>query len=151
MSLRPLNSSEMYKDSQLQDMRVHDMVKIYREIAPDCWSQKQALDLVVMHEAPRFYILPHAAYNKLRLMFRGEQVHALTPRLGKMYKDLYQIVVALSERPENQGKSLRQLCAIAVNMRAPEFYVSSETFRKMLTKHRKKVIQTLSSHHANRR
>lgn len=141
----------MYKDQDIYEMKVHDMVKVYREIAPDCWTQKQALQEVVSHAAPRFYILPHAAYTNLRLLFAGQPLKSKIPTIVRMYGDLYKIVVGLSQHPEHEGKSLRQLCKIAVTMPAPEFYCSTETFRAMLYAHKKKIIASLNKHHAHQR
>ena len=139
----------MKKDAQLYEQKVSELLSVYRKVAPDCFTQKQALKRVVEHPASRFYIQGHTAYNKLRSYFNG-----LTDKIPiekecdkRMYEEIYRRVVEMSKQPEYYGKSLGQLCEIIVEQPAPEFYMKPEAFRQILYRERPKIRERLRQMH----
>lgn len=134
----------MKKDKYLYDLKVAELVKVYREVAPLCITQKQALERVVSHKASRFFILPHTAYCRLYGRFvRGEDFKLTKELEMRMYGELYRRVVELSESPEHYGKSLYDLCEIVVNQPAPEFYIQPESLRTILSKQSRLIRERL--------
>lgn len=127
------------------------MLRIYRELAGDCWTQKQAYEKVVRHRASSFYILPHTAYNALRKVFKGMQsdVRCHTENDRRKYRDIYARIVERSAEPEYAGMSLRELCEVVVREPAPEFYLNPSTFSRILADARKEKRRRLR--HENRR
>ena len=85
----------MKKDQQLYEQKVSEMLAVYRKVAPDCFSQKQALQRVVEHPASRFFIQGHTAYNKLRHLFNGysEELPVEKECDKRMYEEIYRRVV----------------------------------------------------------
>jgi len=131
----------MYKDEELYRRKVAEMIKVYREVANDCWYQKEAEKKVVKHKASCFFIQPHSAYNVLRKVFYGktDKIPIKIDNVRRMYEEIYRRVLAMSRRPEYAGMKLFQLCEIVVNEEAPEFYISPSTFRYILGVERAKL------------
>ena len=110
----------------LIDMR-EDIIDCYREVAPDCLLQKTAWKKIQLHPAKRFYVTPKQVYQKINYWMNGrpEEIDNMKrPLRRKMYYDLIKVVLEISQKPENVGKSLYKLCEIAVRQPAPQFYLS---------------------------
>ena len=135
----------MYKDLILQKQRRQELINIYREVAPGCWSQTQACEKVVNHEASCFFLTPHAAYNALRKVFYGteDDINVVKPNDKRKYTEILKRVVALSKTPEHSHLNLRQLCEIVVSQKAPEFYLEPRTFSRILVRERKEQLSRL--------
>lgn len=135
----------MKRDTYLYDMKIKELLKVYREVAPNCITQKQALERVVRHQASRFFIQPHAAYCKLNGIFRKgeERINVTKAAEVRMYDEIYKRVLELSESPEHFGKSLYELCEIVVNQPAPEFYIEPSSLRGILHVQRKLIRERL--------
>lgn len=108
-----------------------DLLRAYREVYVTCRSQKEAYLKTVKHPANRFYITPKQAYDRLRLMVRGDfsEVEKLRPTQRRMYYDLFEKLNAMSQRKEFIGKSLWFICPFLVSQPAREFYMSVESFK----------------------
>lgn len=139
---KPKKKKRMKKDEHLQEQKINEMMEIYKKVALECFTQKQAMKRVVEHQASRFFILPHTAYCKLRKVFSGEtdRIYAVKEFDREMYEEILKRVMELSQRPEYYGKSLMQLCEIVVRQPAPKFYMKPITFRIILAK-QKKIIR----------
>ena len=57
---------------ELIDRQRDDLMKAYREIAPNCHSQQEAWEKVVHSPAPRYYVSPKRAWDILRRMAVGD-------------------------------------------------------------------------------
>lgn len=108
-----------------------DLLKAYREVYTSCRSQKEAYLKTVKHAAPRFYVTPKQAYDRLRLMVHGDftEVDKLSLIRRKMYYDLFEKLNVTSQRTEYIGKSLWFICPFLVTQPADEFYLSVESFK----------------------
>ena len=139
----------MKKDAQLYEQKVNEMLSVYRKVAPDCFSQKQALRRVVEHPASRFFIQGHTAYNKLRHLFNGYSSELPVEKEcdKRMYEEIYRRVIEMAQQPEHYGKSLSQLCEMVVEQPAPEFYMQPEAFRHILYRERPKIRERLRQMH----
>ena len=135
----------MKKDKQLYEEKVAEMLRVYREVAPLCLTQKQALQRVCDHESSRFWIQPHTAYNKLRKVFNGYASELPVEKEcdKEMYEEIYRRVLSLSAQPEHFGKSLRELCEIVVRQRAPKFYMKPSGLTTILIEQRKLIRERL--------
>lgn len=131
----------MYKDEELYRRKVEEMLRVYREVAPLCWLQKEAEKKVVTHKASSFFIQGHSAYNVLRKVFYGvtDVIPVGATNAHRMYEEIYRRVLSKSLSPEYADKSLRELCDIVVEEEAPEFYISPMTFRSILSRERSRL------------
>ena len=128
---KPKKKKRMKKDEHLQEQKINEMMEIYKKVALECFTQKQAMKRVVEHQASRFFILPHTAYCKLRKVFSGEtdRIYAVKEFDREMYEEILRRVMELSQR-----------CEIVVRQPAPKFYMKPITFRIILAK-QKKIIR----------
>ena len=135
----------MKRDDLLYQEKCNEMMEVYKKVAVECFTQKQAYDRVVNHKASRFFIQPHTAYNRLRAVFKGktQNIEVTKECEQRMYEELYKRVVELSLMPQHYGASLMQLCEIAVMQEAPEFYMKPEGLRHLLIKQRKIIREQL--------
>lgn len=123
----------MGKMNDINQQKREDLMAVYRQVYPKCWRQRDAYRRTVKHAAPRFYVTPKQAYQKILPMLDGDfsEIEVMAPLRRKMYMDLFDIVLATAERREFIGKSLWFIIPWVVTQPAPEFYVAEETFKKI--------------------
>jgi hypothetical protein len=75
--------------------------------------------------APRFYVTPKQAYQVISPMVKGdfEMVNILNPLRRKMYRELFDVVMRLTEKREFIGKSLLYIMPFAVTQPASQFFI----------------------------
>lgn len=135
-----------YKSSH--QMRL-DMMKAYREVFNDCWSQREAWERTIHHPAPRVYVSQKQAYEVLRPMFFQGDMSALEkmkPSRKRMYRYLYDLVVELAQKPQYVGKSLHFIVGQAITMPAPEFFVDWCLVKKVFIWCKKGLIKDETTH-----
>lgn len=117
--------------SIIEDMRVA-LMDTYRKVAPDCWSQQEAWEKTVRHPAPRYYITPKQAYQRLLPMLSGDksEIDRLKPDRRRMYYSLYDKVIEMAQRREFYGKSLWHIIPWVITQPAPEFFIGTESLEK---------------------
>lgn len=103
-----------------------DLIKAYQKIAPLCHSQKEAWLRIAKEPAPRYYISPQQAWEKLRRMVVGDfsTVDNMRPVKQRLYYSLYNKLMEMSQRKEYVGRSLWFICQFLVNEPAPEFFTT---------------------------
>lgn len=116
-----------------------DLMKVYREVVQEVplgITQTEIYEMVVAHPAPRFYIDPRMAHIRLSPMMRGDytELEKLKPLRQKMYKDLFEVVMRLSQKSRYWRKSLYYILKDAVLEPAPRFYISQDTMRQIWKK-----------------
>lgn len=109
---------------------MQDLMQIYREVVADCpqgTTQTQVYSMVVSHPAPRFYIDARMAHLRISPMMRGDRsvLEKLSPLKRQMYEDLYEKVMALSQKKGFWHKSLYHILKEAVLEPAPRFYIDT--------------------------
>lgn len=115
-----------------------DLLAAYREVCGSCWTQQEAWEKTAKHAAPRYYITPKAAYNKLSRMVQGDtsEIDSLSDNRRRLYYSLFEKLKDLSQRKDLIGKSLWFLCPILVMQPAPEFFIKSKTVKDIFIKNR---------------
>ena len=107
-----------------------DLMKAYRDVVseelPQGITQTEVYDMVVVRQAPRFYIDPRRAHLRISRMMRGDysELEELNPLKQMMYRDLFEVVMRLSHR--KSYKSLYAVLKDAVLENAPRFYISGK-------------------------
>lgn len=106
-----------------------DLMMAYRDVAPRCHSQREAWIKVAAHPAPRYYVSPKQAFEKLRKMVMGDTstVDVMSEPRRRMYYSLFNRLQELSQRKAFIGKSLYFMCTFLVGEPAPEFFLSPRT------------------------
>ena len=132
---------EMRRDDDLYREKIAEMVGVYRKVAGECWSQQQALEMVVSHPASKYFIQAHSAYNVLRKLASGGMLPIHKDCERRMYTRLWERVCELSTMPEHAGKGLHYLCEIAVGEPAPEFYMKATSFRHILRMEKERMVR----------
>lgn len=110
-----------------------DVLQAYREVAPHCHSQEEAYIKTAQHPAPRYYVSPRNAWNRLRLMVTGDfsEVDAMLPNRRRMYYSLFNKLQELSQRRGFIGKSLWFICQFLVAEEAPEFFLTTDAVKRI--------------------
>ena len=108
---------------QMQD----DLIKAYCKACEGSWTMHDACTKAVNMPAPRFYVTPKQAYQVISPMVKGdfERVNLLNPLRRKMYKELFDVVMRLTEKREFIGKSLWHIMPFAVIQPASQFFISA--------------------------
>ena len=106
-----------------------DLMMAYREVAPRCHSQREAWIKLSSHPAPRYYVSPKQAFEKLRKMVMGDTstVDTMSAPRRRMYYSLFSKMQEMAQRKEFIGKSLYYICTFLVGQPAPEFFLSPRT------------------------
>ncbi len=116
-----------------------DLMASYRDVAPHCRTQQEAYEKVVASPAPRYYVSPREAWNKLRLMAVGDfsKVNRMKPLKRKLYYSLFERMMEMSQRTEFVGKSLWFICQFLVGEPAPEFFLKPDTMKFIFSYYKK--------------
>ena len=121
-----------------------DLMRVYREVVenqPMGTTQTEVYKMVVKHQAPRFYIDPRRAHQRINMMMRGDMsgVENLCPLKQQMYRDLYEVVMRLYQRKGFWRKSVYYVLKEAVLEPAPRFYID---WKRMEQIWREKTIES---------
>lgn len=108
-----------------------DLMKVYREIAQHCHSQKEAWIKTVTSPAPRYYVSARQAWEKLRHMIVGDfsAIESMKPIKQKLYYSLFDKYIELSQKKQFVGKSLWFVCQFLVAEPAPEFFIRPKNLK----------------------
>lgn len=120
-------------NEEINRQKRDDLMAVYRQVYHKCWRQRDAYRRTVQHAAPRFYVTPKQAYQRLLPMLDGDfsVIENMSPLKKKMYMDLFDIVLETAERREFLGKSLWFIIPWVVTQPAPEFYTTEERFKQI--------------------
>lgn len=123
-------------DFSLTARQREDIMKAYCDVANTCHSQKEAYMKVAAHPAPRYYVSPKQAFERLRRMVVGDftVVDAMTEPRRRMYYSLFDRLKKVSQRKEFIGESLHSICQFLVGEPAPEFFLSPESVQYIFNK-----------------
>lgn len=119
----------------IEQMR-EDLLTTYRRVAPKVMTQMDAWRKTVNSPAPRYYVSPKQAYQKVAPMLKGDfkDYEQMTPIRRKMYKSIFDEVLRASQRREFIGKSLWFIIPWVVTQPAPEFFILPQTMKKMFSR-----------------
>lgn len=107
----------------------NDLIKAYCQSCPGSWTMQEACEKAVKLPAPRFYVTAKQAYQVISRMMKGDfrRVNKLKPLRKKMYYELFDVTVKLSESWQHAGKKLWSIMPFAVIHPASEFFISPHT------------------------
>lgn len=107
-----------------------DLMKVYAEVVSryNCRCQLDAYRETVRHSAPRFYVDPRWAVQRLAPMMRGDfsGLSGASPMTRQMYFDLMEKTIDLSRQSKFEGRSLHYIVRHAVLEPAPRFYIAEK-------------------------
>lgn len=116
-----------------REMR-RELMRVYRQEIADCpmgTTQTEIYERVVSHQAPRFYIDPRRAHERISRMMQGD--YSMLEKMNcikkQMYMDLYNVVMRLSQKKGFWRKSLYFILKEAVLEPAPRFYITADRMR----------------------
>lgn len=114
-------------------------MQAYREVSAQCWTQEEAWRKTAKHPAPRYYVTPGEAYERMRHMVVGnmKQVEAMSDCRRRMYLSMFEKLQELSQRKEMIGMSLWSICQTLVLQPAPEFFITPRTVRYIYSNYKK--------------
>lgn len=125
--------SKNLESYSLQTQMREDLMRCYREIAPNCITQAGAWRKTVLHPAPRYYVSARQAYQQINLYLQGrtEEIDKMKPLHRERWMCLIQEVLKIAQEPEHQGKPLTELTKIAVERPAPQFFIQPERMKSL--------------------
>lgn len=116
-----------------------DLMNTYRRVFDKCRTQKEAYAKTIKQPAPRFYVSPKQAYEVMRVLVSGNTsvLERMSGTRRRMYKDMFNILLRMMQKPEYTGKSLWFICQFLVVQPAPEFYYSVSSMEDLFSLYRK--------------
>lgn len=116
----------MSKRNAINAQMKQDLISAYREVAPKCWRQWDAYKRTVTHPAPRFYVTPKQAYQKVKKALEGDtsEIERMKPNRQRLYMCLCRLTIEATQERKFQGKSLWYIMPFIVTRPAPEFYIT---------------------------
>lgn len=134
----------MCKTKDCREMMYDELMKVYCKVCRDyeCRTQAEAFDRTVRHPASRFFIDPRRAYQNIYPLLRGDytRLEQMKPLRQEMYRELFSVVLKLSQKRQFCGKSPFYIVKFAVLEPAPRFYIGWEKMRKVF-RERSKVFR----------
>ena len=122
-----------------------DLMKIYAEVASQysCQGQVEAYEKVVNHPAPRFYIDARRAYQNIAPLLRGDysKLEKMNKLKQQMYRDLFEVVMRLTQKPRFWDKSPYYVVRYAVLEPAPRFYITGIRMGQIYNEYKREKLK----------
>lgn len=87
-------------------------------------SSEEAIQKVVLHPCPRFWVSEYRARNVISRMTKGDRLENMKPFKREMFEEIYKRFL---EYPKTDEESLLDTMFEIVNSPAPKFYMSPVT------------------------
>jgi hypothetical protein len=118
----------MRESTQLKEEMKRDLMRVYNEESQNYsgYLQTVVYAMTVNHPAPRFYVDPRRAHQRISPLLRGDrsELEKMKPLRREMYEALFGVVMTLSQKEKFWGKSLYYILRHAVMEPAPRFYIN---------------------------
>lgn len=105
--------------------------------------QSEAINFVRTSAAPKFYISSEFCAIIIGRLLRGENPGLKGRQRLRKFEVLFRLFLAESGKPENKSRSTREICALIVDMPAPEFYLNYRMTSGIINKQKEKWLYAL--------
>lgn len=121
MMLRERRDKELFHAYQ-NALQEHDFV-----------DQRQAVDYVRKHEAPRWFVSKEFCAAVISCWLRGKELCKMRPNKKRKFKALFEIYNNLKGQFPYCALNHLELCGAIVNMPAPEWFIDHQLASRIIS------------------
>ena len=137
-----------YKDTDLRRQRDKAIFDAYNKalVEQGFQTQSEAVEYVRTHPAPRFYISVDFCVTVISRLAAGKHPGVSGKQRIRKFRELYRRYLIETDKPENKGRPLWEICGKIVDQQAPEFYLNFRATSEIINRQREKRQEKLARH-----
>lgn len=122
------------RDMKLRERRDRELFLAYQNALKenDFVDQRQAVDFVRRHEAPRWFVSKEFCAAVISSWLRGKEFCKMRNNKRRKFKAIYEIFLSLRTRLPYSAMTLLELCATIVEMPAPEWFIDYQSASRII-------------------
>lgn len=123
------------RDTKLRQLRDRELFLAYQNALKehDFVDQRQAVDYVRKHEAPRWFVSKEFCAAVISSWLRGKEFCKMRENKRRKFLAIYDIYLKLrKEFPYNTFNHL-ELCAAIIEMPAPEWFIDHQSASRIIS------------------
>lgn len=122
------------RDMKLRERRDLELFRVYQKALKenDFVDQRQAVDFVRRHEAPRWFVSKEFCAAVISSWLRGKEFCKMRNNKRRKFKAIYEIFLSLRTRLPYSAMTLLELCATIVEMPAPEWFIDYQSASRII-------------------
>lgn len=119
---------------KLRERRDLELFRAYQKALKenDFVDQRQAVDFVRRHEAPRWFVSKEFCAAVISSWLRGKEFCKMRNNKRRKFKAIYEIFLSLRTRLPYSAMTLLELCATIVEMPAPEWFIDYQSASRII-------------------
>lgn len=119
---------------KLRERRDLELFRVYQKALKenDFVDQRQAVDFVRRHEAPRWFVSKEFCAAVISSWLRGKEFCKMRNNKRRKFKAIYEIFLSLRTRLPYSAMTLLELCATIVEMPAPEWFIDYQSASRII-------------------
>ena len=123
------------RDMMLRKRRDAELFRAYQNALKEkeFSDQRQAVDYVRKHEAPRWFVSKEFCAAVISSWLRGKEFCKMRSNKRRKFEALYDIYLRLRSEPAYGAFNHLELCGIIVEMPAPEWYIDHQLASRIIT------------------
>ena len=123
------------RDMKLRERRDLELFRAYQKALKenDFVDQRQAVDFVRRHEAPRWFVSKEFCAAVISSWLRGKEFCRMRENKRRKFEALYGIYLSLRNEFPYSAMNLLELCATIVEMPAPEWFIDHQLASRIIT------------------
>lgn len=123
------------RDMKLRERRDTELFRAYQNALKehDFVDQRQAVDYVRKHEAPRWFVSREFCAAVISSWLRGHEHCKMRSNKERKFKAIYDIYLRLKNEFPYSTLNHLELCGAIVDMPAPEWYLDHQMASRIIT------------------
>ena len=126
---------DFMRDMMLRKRRDFELFLAYQRALRenDFSDQREAVDYVRKHEAPRWFVSKEHCAAVISSWLRGKEFFKMRRNKERKFKALYELYLKLKQQFPYCAMSHLDLCAALVEMPAPEWYIDHQLASRIIS------------------
>jgi hypothetical protein len=123
------------RDMMLRERRDKELFHAYQKALEenDFVDQRQAVDFVRKHEAPRWFVSKEFCAAVISCWLRGKEFCKIRPNKRRKFEALFDIYNSLKKRFPYSALNHLELCGAIVDMPAPEWFIDHQAASRIIS------------------
>lgn len=123
------------RDIKLRERRDFELFRAYQKALKenDFSDQREAVDYVRKHEAPRWFVSKEHCAAVISSWLRGKDFFKMRSNKLRKFRALYDLYIKMRPQFPYCAMNHLDLCAALVDMPAPEWYIDHQMASRIIT------------------
>lgn len=123
------------RDMKLRKQRDLELFRAYQNALKenDFSDQREAVDYVRKHEAPRWFVSKEFCAAVISSWLRGKESYRMRQNKRRKFQALYDLYMELKNKFPYCAMNHLDLCAAIVEMPAPEWFIDRQLASRVIT------------------